>query len=458
MLFQLREPFRGHVVENHCGLGRRFGTWCLISTATPFRNVSEDELSPKTMRVLYLDCFSGISGDMAVGALRDLGVEERVFHSAIAALGLGEEIHSEFQRGARQRIAGWKFEVRSDDRGGHIHGDHIHARSFRDIRALIGENNGLSDFIKVRSIAVFQRIAVAEGKIHGVPSEDVEFHEVGAVDSIADIVAACAGIEALDVERVLASSLIDGSGWTDCAHGRFPVPAPATLEILSGIPLRQVEDPYELITPTGAALLAEFSSLFGPFPEMKIEKIGYGLGTRASGPRPNVLRALLGECGDTSNAEVDEIMQIETNLDDLSPQLAGVAMDRLFAAGALDVFFTAAQMKKNRPGFILTVLCTEEKSSELARILLTETTAFGVRMHRARRLKLRREFHVRETPYGPVRIKLGLLGNQVVQVAPEYESCREAAKRAGVSVRDVHIAASVGASPKLESLTELRRL
>ena len=244
--------------------------------------------SPKTMRVLYLDCFSGISGDMAVGALRDLGVEERVFHSAIAALGLGEEIHSEFQRGARQRIAGWKFEVRSDDRGGHVDGDHIHARSFRDIRALIGENNGLSDFIKVRSIAVFQRIAVAEGKIHGVPSEDVEFHEVGAVDSIADIVAACAGIEALDVERVLASSLIDGSGWTDCAHGRFPVPAPATLEILSGIPLRQVEDPYELITPTGAALLAEFSSLFGPFPEMKIEKIGYGLGTRASGPRPNV--------------------------------------------------------------------------------------------------------------------------------------------------------------------------
>ena len=205
--------------------------------------------------------------------------------------------------------------------------------------------------------------------------------------------------------------------------------------------LRQVEDPYELITPTGAALLAEFSSSFGSLPEMKIEKIGYGLGTRESGPRPNVLRALLGECGNTSNAEVDEIMQLETNLDDLSPELAGVAMERLFAGGALDVFFTAAQMKKNRPGFVLTVLCTEEKSSELARILLTETTAFGVRMHHSRRLKLRREFDMRETPYGPVRIKFGLLGDQLVQIVPEYESCREVAKRAGVSVRDVQIAA-----------------
>ena len=326
---------------------------------------------------------------------------------------------------------------------------HYHERSFREIRALIEESR-LSDFIKARSISVFQRIAVAEGKIHGIPAEDVAFHEVGAFDSIADIVAACAGIEALNVERVLASSLVDGAGWTDCAHGRFPVPAPATLEILSGIPVRQIEDAHELITPTGAALLAEFSSSFGPFPEMKIEKIGYGLGTRDDGPRPNVLRALLGECKDTSEAEIDEIIQIETNLDDLSPELAGAAMERLFAAGALDVFFTAAQMKKNRPGFVLTVLCSEEKSSELARILLTETTAFGVRMHRAQRLKLRREFQERETPYGPVRIKLGFLGDELVQAVPEYESCREVARRAGVSVKDVHVAAWIGTPPKPE--------
>ena len=207
---------------------------------------------------------------------------------------------------------------------------------------------------------------------------------------------------------------------------------------------------HELITPTGAALLAEFSSSFGPFPEMRIEKIGYGLGTRDDGLRPNVLRALLGECKDALDAEIDEITQIETNLDDLSPELAGAAMERLLAAGALDVFFTPAQMKKNRPGFVLTVLCTEEKSSELARILLTETTAFGVRMHRAQRLKLRREFQVRETPYGPVRIKLGFFGDELVQAVPEYESCREVAQRAGVSVKDVHIAAWIGTPPKPE--------
>ncbi|HEY5770328.1 MAG TPA: nickel pincer cofactor biosynthesis protein LarC [Terrimicrobium sp.] len=397
------------------------------------------------MRVLYLDCFSGISGDMAVGTLRDLGVEESVFLSAIAALGLGEEIHAHFERGVRQRIAGWKFETLA--RTGHVHDNH--GRSFREIRALIEESR-LSDFIKVRSISVFQRIAAAEGKIHGIPAEEVAFHEVGAYDSIGDIVAACAGIEALKVERVLASSLVDGVGWIDCAHGRLPVPSPATLEILSGISIRQIEDPHELITPTGAALLAEFSSSFGPFSEMQIEKIGYGLGTRDDGPRPNVLRALLGECKDTSQAEVDEIVQIETNLDDLSPELAGAAMERLLAAGALDVFFTPAQMKKNRPGFVLTVLCTEDRSLDLTRILLTETTSFGVRMHRAQRLKLRREFQERETPYGPVRIKLGFLGDELVQAVPEYESCREVAERASVSVKDVHVAAWIGTPPKPE--------
>jgi pyridinium-3,5-bisthiocarboxylic acid mononucleotide nickel chelatase len=399
------------------------------------------------MRVLYLDCFSGISGDMTVGALRDLGVEESVFHSAVAALGLGEEIHPHFQPGVRRGIAGWKFEVHTHSHSGHVPGDHIQGRSFREIRTLIEESQ-LSNITKARSISVFQRIAAAEGKIHGIPTEDVTFHEVGALDSIADIVGGCAGIEALHVELVLASSLVDGTGWTDCAHGRFPVPAPATLEILAGIPLRQIEDPHELITPTGAALLAEFASSFGPFPEMKIEKIGYGLGTRDSGPRPNVLRALLGERKDTSDAEIDEIIQIETNLDDLTPELAGAAMERLLAAGALDVFFTSVQMKKNRPGVVLTVLCVEENASELARILLRETTTFGVRMHRARRMKLRRELQVRETPYGSVRIKLGFLGDELVQAMPEYESCREVAQRAGVSVRDVHIAAWIGTPPK----------
>jgi pyridinium-3,5-bisthiocarboxylic acid mononucleotide nickel chelatase len=405
------------------------------------------------MRTLYLDCFSGISGDMAVGALRDLGVEEDVFRSAVAGLGLDQAVHLHFFRGVRQSIAGWKFDVHTHDHSDGLPHADAHGRSFGEIRSLI-EDSQLSDFVKSRSIAIFRRIALAEGKIHDVPAENVTFHEVGALDSIADIVAACAGIEALGIEAVLASSLVDGSGTTSSAHGSLPLPAPATLEILSGIPIRQVEEAHELITPTGAAVLAEFCSSFGPMPEMKIAKIGYGLGTRENTTRPNVLRAILGECKDLLVAESDEITQIETNLDDLSPELAAGAMERLFSAGALDVFFTTAQMKKNRPGFVLSVLCPNEKSSEMARILLTETTSFGVRMHRAQRLKLRREFHQRETPYGMVRVKLGFLGDELVQAVPEYASCHEVAQSAGVSVKDVYVAAWLGTPPKPDSPQE----
>ncbi len=414
------------------------------------------------MRTLYFDCFSGISGDMTVGALRALGVEEKVFQDALAALGLGHEFHAHFQEGSRQHVAGWKFDVHAHnhedgDHHTHSHGseidehthfhihkpgephDHAHGRSFRQIRTLI-EASSLSPFIKTRALAAFHRIALAEGKIHGMPAEDVTFHEVGAIDSIADIVAACAGLEALGVERICASRLVEAGGWVDCAHGRFPLPAPATLEILAGIPLRQLDEDKELITPTGAAILAEFATSFGPMPEMKIEKIGYGLGTRDSAPRPNVLRAILGETTDTG--ETDEITQIETNLDDLSPELTGAAMEKLFAAGALDVFFTAAQMKKNRPGVLLTVLCAPEKADELARLILTETSAFGVRMHQTRRIKLRRDIRSVETPYGPVAVKFGYLGDKLVQAAPEYDSCLAAAEAAGASVRDVYLAAA----------------
>jgi pyridinium-3,5-bisthiocarboxylic acid mononucleotide nickel chelatase len=397
------------------------------------------------MRTLYLDCFSGISGDMTVAAIRDLGVEEGTFQTAITNLGLPEEFHLHFSRGIRQGIAGWRFEVHAHDHSSAT--SHAHGRSFGEIRGSI-EKSRLSEFVKGRSTSIFERIAKAEGKIHGMPTEDVTFHEVGAVDSIADIVLACAGLEALTIDSVIASPLVDGSGTMTCSHGQLPVPAPATLEILLGIPVRQVEEPQELITPTGAALLAEFCSSFGPMPEMRIEKIGYGLGTRDSGTRPNVLRALLGERREVVAGETDEITQIETNLDDLSPELAAGAMDRLFSAGALDVFFTPAQMKKNRPGFVLTVLSPTDKSLELARILLTETTAFGVRMHRAERLKLRREFHERETPYGTVRIKLGFLGDELVQSVPEYSSCLDVAKGAGVSVKDVYVAAWIGTPPR----------
>lgn len=428
-------------------------------------------IRPLSMRILYFDCFSGISGDMTVAALRDLGVEERVFLDAMAALGLGDEIHAHFSRGTKQHISGVRFDVhahhgKSDDgrteempphvHEHHSHGHphvhehhhgHVHGRNYREIRGLL-EKSSLVDEVKSRSLAVFHRIAVAEGRIHGIPTDEVGFHEVGAADSIADIVAACAGIHALGPLRVESAVPVEGTGWITCAHGKFPIPAPATLEILAGIPLRQVAEENEFITPTGAALLAEFCERFGPMGEMKIVKTGYGLGTRDTPPRPNVLRAVLGEAGDPEISETDEISQMETNLDDITPELAAAAMQRLFQAGALDVFFTSAQMKKNRPGFVLSVLCHPNKTDELARILLAETSAFGVRIHTARRCKLRRESREVETPYGPVTIKLGFLGDELVQAVPEFESCRAVAEAAGVSVRDVHIAASACTPPK----------
>ena len=434
------------------------------------------------MRILYFDCFSGISGDMTVGALRDLGVEEGVFLKAIAALGLGDEIHAHFHKGARQNIAGMKFEVHSHgekehdtssegvhdhahDHGPHEHEhehehthshghgshththDHAHGRNYREIRQLL-EKSTLIEEVKSRALSVFHRIALAEGKIHGIAPDDVEFHEVGAVDSIADIVAACAGIHDLGPLRIEAAVPVEGTGWLNCAHGRFPLPAPATLEILAGVPLRQVAEESEFITPTGAALLVEFCERYGPIGEMRIERTGYGLGTRETPPRPNVLRAVLGQTGDPEDAETDEISQIETNLDDITPEIAAAAMQKLFQAGALDVFFTSVQMKKNRPGFVISVLCRLEKTDDLARILLTETSSFGVRIHTAKRYKLRREFRDVETPYGSVRIKMGFLGDDLVQASPEFESCRAVAESAGVSVRDVHLAAWIGTTPK----------
>ena len=403
---------------------------------------------------------------MTVGALCDLGVPESVFQEAVAALGLGDEIHLHFTRDQRQGISGTRFHVHSHDHPAHSHDEsshshdhsthshghathshehslHIHGRTWREIRALLDEAN-LPGEVKDRAISTFRRIAVAEAKIHGVPIDEIGFHEVGAADSIADIVAACAGFHALGPLRVEASPLCEGSGWVDCAHGKFPLPAPATLEILAGIPLRQMDEPMEFITPTGAALLAEFASRFGLMSETRVEKVGYGIGTRDTHPRPNVLRAVLGEISESLSHETDEISQIETNLDDLSPEMAGDAMNRFFAAGALDVFFAPVHMKKNRPGFQLTVLCDTKKTEGMARLILRETTSFGVRIQCVRRLKLRREFQNIETSYGSVRVKLGYLGGSLVQVSPEFESCRSASERSGVPLREVYLAASLG--------------
>ena len=308
--------------------------------------------------------------------------------------------------------------------------------------------------MKTKSIAVFQRIAEAEGKIHGMPVAEVHFHEVGAVDSIVDIVGAAIALEMLGKPRVFASPVIEGTGWIRCAHGRFPVPAPATLAILGarGIGVTQCEEPHELVTPTGAALLAEFVENFGPMQDLVAEKIGFGLGTRDNQTRPNVVRAVFGTIAKTADIktkssksgldwETDRIAVLETNLDDCTGEILGSVVETALAAGALDVFHTPIQMKKNRPGVLLTILCNEADADKFSELLLRETTAFGVRKTIAERRKLRREFAPVKTDFGEVTVKIGRLGGKLVQAAPEFESVKKVAAQKKVPLKLVHTAA-----------------
>ena len=412
------------------------------------------------MKTLYLDIFSGISGDMFLGAMIDLGVDAAVLEAELAKLSLGGyQLH--VGRKTKANIEGVKFDVHllptKGDEHSHEHGHshshshddngHPHERSFADIKALITDSS-LSGWVKEKSIAVFRRVAVAEGKVHGMPPDEVPFHEVGAVDSIIDIVGGCIALELLGKPRVLAAPVTEGTGWVDCAHGRFPVPTAATLEILGarGVAVNQCDEPHELVTPTGAALLAEFAESFELMRGMTPERIGYGLGTRDMLTRPNVLRAVLGQAEAATEAkpldwERDTVTVIETNLDDINAEHLGHFVETALEAGALDVFHTPIQMKKNRPGVLLTVLCAEADADRFSEMILRETTALGVRRHAADRRKLRREVVTIDTPLGQVRVKLGRLNGEVVQAAPEYESCREVAAKAGVPLKAVYAAA-----------------
>ena len=421
------------------------------------------------MKTLYLDLFSGIAGDMFIAALLDLGVDAQKLERELKKLKL-DGYHLHISRQQKSAIAGVKFDVhlahehdRAHDHGHHRHKDehhHGHAhdkqRTFPEIKQLISRSK-LSAWVKQKSIAVFQRIAEAEGKIHGLPPAEVHFHEVGAVDSIVDIVGAAIALELLGKPRVFASPVVEGTGWIHCAHGHFPVPAPATLAILGarGIGLTQCDEPHELVTPTGAALLAEFVESFGVMDNLVAGKIGFGLGTRDNQTRPNVLRAVLSRTGvaPVSNSkprlsgksksetgatpvlldwETDRIAVLETNLDDCTGEILGHFVETALAAGALDVFHTPVQMKKNRPGVLLTVLCAENDADKFSELLLRETTTFGVRKTLAERRKLRREFAEVKTAFGKVTVKIGRLGGKVVQAAPEFESVKKLATKAKV--------------------------
>jgi pyridinium-3,5-bisthiocarboxylic acid mononucleotide nickel chelatase len=416
------------------------------------------------MRILYMDCFSGISGDMTVGALTDLGITPSMFEWELSKLDLGD-CHLHFERQTRAGISGIKFDVHSgathhasqDDapptqamdhppahpgKTGepHDHAPDHHAhksrdhhgkeanpsRGFSEIRTLI-EGSELSDFVKQHATSIFRRIADAESKIHGASIEEVQFHEVGALDSIVDVVLSCVGFEALRVARIYFSSLVDGQGTFRSSHGEYPLPGPATLEILKNIPIRQAEIPFELITPTGAALVAEFHHAVGVFPEMRPAKIGYGLGTRDLAGRPNVLRAVLGNLEETQSSE--RIAELQTNIDDLSPEILGAVQDSLFQAGALDVFFTAIQMKKNRPATMLSVLCQLSALEKIQEIIFAETSTFGIRYREMNRKTLDRELVEVTTSAGQIQIKIGRHDGKILQVAPEFESCLAAAQR-----------------------------
>ncbi|MDX2030401.1 MAG: nickel pincer cofactor biosynthesis protein LarC [Blastocatellia bacterium] len=431
-------------------------------------------------RTLYLDCFAGASGDMLIGALLDCGLDFDLLKSNLKGLGV-EGYELRLATVDRCGITAAKFDVvlgdepdEPHDHGhqhahdhahphDHSHHDHapvephLHAghRALSTIRRMIADA-ALSPGVKARAQTIFQRIGEAESKIHNIPIETVHFHEVGAVDSIVDIVGCCIGLEALGIERVISSPLHVGFGTFRCAHGIYPVPGPATTELLKGAPIYSKDIEGELMTPTGAAIISTLAESYGHMPMMRIERIGYGAGTRTYPKFPNVLRAILGETQTDADETPDLVTVIEANLDDLNPQVFGHVMEQALAAGALDLFYTAVQMKKNRPGVLLTLLCRPADRPRMIDLLLRETTTLGVRHREERREILRREFLTVETPYGPIRLKLAKSRDgQTMNAAPEFEDCRAAALRHQVPLREVQMAAMRRYSGKTMSSGEI---
>ena len=382
-------------------------------------------------RVAYLDCISGISGDMTLGALVDAGVRLDALNAAIGSLGLP---------GLRLTAAEVKKQgFRALQITVHCEPEHAH-RQLSQILAMIDAGQ-LSPRQRERARRIFTALAQAEARVHGFAVEQVHFHEVGAADSIADIVGAAVGWDLLGVDRAVASPVPTGSGRIKIAHGECSIPAPATAELLRGIPLAASNVEGELTTPTGAAILAAVAESFGPLPPMKIEQIGYGAGQKDFPGRPNILRLLVGEAiEEPAGNEAEQVCVLETNLDDLSGELIAYCISRLWEAGALDVYTTPIQMKKNRPAALLTVLCRPGDAATMEDVLFTETTTLGVRSWLASRHVLRRQPHTVTTPWGPIEGKLAWHGDSP-RFSPEFESCRRVAMAHHVPLREVYEAA-----------------
>jgi pyridinium-3,5-bisthiocarboxylic acid mononucleotide nickel chelatase len=412
------------------------------------------------MRIAYLDCFSGISGDMFLGALIDAGVSPKLLEDTVKALDIGARL--EISTVVRAGISATKVDVyangekdlpreifweqrKNDHPHEHSHGHdhshehrHDHGRTLTDIRKII-EEAVLSSTAKATAIKIFETLGQAEAEIHGTSIDQVHFHEVGAVDAMVDIVCAAVGAESLAVEEWVCSPLNVGGGTVKCAHGTLPIPAPATLKLLQDAPVYSSGPQVELVTPTGAAIAKTLSVRFAPFPAMRIEKAGYGAGSRDLPELPNLLRVTIGEVEPTDRASTsnDRIAVLEANLDDLSPQVLAYAMERLLAEGALDVFSVPVQMKKSRPGALLTVLAKMEDANRLTKTIFAETTTLGVRRREEQRQTLSRRWETVDTTWGPVRIKIANMNGSVSNYAPEYEDCRTLAEAQHLPLRTV---------------------
>lgn len=394
-------------------------------------------------RVLYFDCFSGASGDMVVGALLDAGLPFDELRAALGSLAIdGASVSA--TKVLRAGLSATKFSVHESE-ANHVHSHshnhsttavaHAHGhRSLAEIHALI-DRSALSPAGRTRANQLFQRLGEAEAAVHQIPIEKIHLHEVGAMDSIIDIVGAVFALEWFKADRIVSSPLNVGGGMVTSAHGVFPVPAPATVKLLDGVPVYSSGMKAELVTPTGALLISSYASAYGPMPAMTVDHVGYGAGDRNPVDTPNVLRVMAGESQAQPN--VERIIVLECEIDDMSPQIFGAVMDRLYAAGALEVYFGAVQMKKNRPGTLLTILARPEQREALTAIVFRETTTIGVRQHEVMRERLDREIVSVQTPVGPIRFKVARFGGEVVNAAPEFDDCQRVASDRGLPVKQV---------------------
>ena len=387
------------------------------------------------MNILYLDTFSGISGDMMLGLLVDLGVDLNLIEAGLAKLSVsGYKLEQRPEK--RHSIGGTRVEVICEDKQ--------LARTWSEIDAMLAKSS-LAEPVRNRARNIFRNLGEAEAKVHQVALDEVHFHEVGAVDAIVDIVGSAIGLHLLGVEKTICTPLPLSSGMIRGSHGAMPLPAPATLQVLQGKPVRNADCERELVTPTGAAIAVEIAC-FGDMPGLTIERIGYGVGGWDLDDRPNLLRGIIGTENTTDGFEQDTVTVIETHIDDSSPEWLGALAERLLSAGALDVGLTALQMKKNRPGICLTVMAQPQQANPLAQMILRESTAIGVRMHETRRMKLRREPATVQTAFGEAAVKLIYEGKTLLRITPEHDSCQALAKASTRPLPEIYRAITTAAN------------